>query len=238
MVKISAIHRTPPPLSWDFGRTGGAAAAAPRPRYKRALPMASPATATASLCCRLVRLPLLVPYARRRSPLSTRCSAAQSPDAVDREYADLNLRPLYPNVRPLLPPPGLPSLPPQVERERHPSHRSLLVVHAEGPSPAHPAARQPAQLLFLGEPQPPCLPQHFQISAFLPLIRCFLFLFFLCRSPRSHRSGRRCSRIPCCHSWSTLAAVRSFLLPQFFFLFFFFFTLLCSCVLRLYQLYL
>lgn len=112
MVKISAIHRTPPPLSWDFGRTGGAAAAAPRPRYKRALPMASPATATASLCCRLVRLPLLVPYARRRSPLSTRCSAAQSPDAVDREYADLNLRPLYPNVRPLLPPPGLPSLPP------------------------------------------------------------------------------------------------------------------------------
>ncbi|EAY74414.1 hypothetical protein OsI_02302 [Oryza sativa Indica Group] len=59
--------------------------------------MASPATATASLCCRLVRLPLLVPYARRRSPLSTRCSAAQSPDAVDREYADLNLRPLYPN---------------------------------------------------------------------------------------------------------------------------------------------
>ncbi|XP_052159669.1 uncharacterized protein LOC127777165 isoform X1 [Oryza glaberrima] len=150
MVKVSAIHRTPPPLSWDFGRTGGAAAAAPRPRYKRALPMASPATATASLCCRLVRLPLLVPYARRRSPLSTRCSAAQSPDAVDREYADLNLRPLYPNVRPLLPPPGLPSLPPQVERERHPSHRSLLVVHAEGPSPAHPAARQPAQLLFLG----------------------------------------------------------------------------------------
>ncbi|XP_052159675.1 uncharacterized protein LOC127777165 isoform X2 [Oryza glaberrima] len=97
MVKVSAIHRTPPPLSWDFGRTGGAAAAAPRPRYKRALPMASPATATASLCCRLVRLPLLVPYARRRSPLSTRCSAAQSPDAVDREYADLNLRPLYPN---------------------------------------------------------------------------------------------------------------------------------------------
>uniref|UniRef100_A0A0E0C395 tRNA (guanine(46)-N(7))-methyltransferase n=1 Tax=Oryza meridionalis TaxID=40149 RepID=A0A0E0C395_9ORYZ len=61
--------------------------------------MASPATAmaSASLCCRLVRLPLLVPYTRRPSPISTRCSAAQSPDAVDREYADLNLRPLYPN---------------------------------------------------------------------------------------------------------------------------------------------
>ncbi|KAF0916678.1 hypothetical protein E2562_010525 [Oryza meyeriana var. granulata] len=58
--------------------------------------MAWTATATVSLCCRLVRLPV-VPYARRPPPLSTRCSAAQSPDAVDREYADLNLRPLYPN---------------------------------------------------------------------------------------------------------------------------------------------
>ncbi|KAG8051713.1 hypothetical protein GUJ93_ZPchr0001g29595 [Zizania palustris] len=62
-----------------------------RKKRKREAGMA--VTATASLCCRLVRLP----YARRRQPLSTRCSAAQSPDAVDREYADLNLRPLYPN---------------------------------------------------------------------------------------------------------------------------------------------
>lgn len=51
-------------------------------------------TATATLCCRLIRLP----YARRPFPSRARCSAAQSPDAVDKEYADLNLRPLYPNV--------------------------------------------------------------------------------------------------------------------------------------------
>ncbi|KAL6607950.1 hypothetical protein ACP70R_041013 [Stipagrostis hirtigluma subsp. patula] len=52
-------------------------------------------TATATLCCRLVRLP----SARRPPPprAPVRCAAAQSPDAVDREYADLNLRPLYPN---------------------------------------------------------------------------------------------------------------------------------------------
>uniref|UniRef100_A0A453CZD3 Uncharacterized protein n=1 Tax=Aegilops tauschii subsp. strangulata TaxID=200361 RepID=A0A453CZD3_AEGTS len=37
---------------------------------------------------------------RRRARRRTLCSAARSTDAVDREYADLNLRPLYPNVRP------------------------------------------------------------------------------------------------------------------------------------------
>ncbi|KAL6884584.1 hypothetical protein ACP4OV_010520 [Aristida adscensionis] len=48
-------------------------------------------TATASLCCRLVRLP----SARRPPRAAVRCSAAhaQSPYAVD-----LNLWPLYPNV--------------------------------------------------------------------------------------------------------------------------------------------
>ncbi|KAL6884609.1 hypothetical protein ACP4OV_010545 [Aristida adscensionis] len=58
--------------------------------------MAWTATATASLCCRLVRLP----SARRPPRAAVRCSAAhaQSPDAVDREYVNLNLRPLYPNV--------------------------------------------------------------------------------------------------------------------------------------------
>ncbi|XBI94854.1 hypothetical protein VPH35_031417 [Triticum aestivum] len=50
-------------------------------------------TAAASLCCRLVRAPPVSRRARRR----TLCSAARSTDAVDREYADLNLRPLYPN---------------------------------------------------------------------------------------------------------------------------------------------
>nr|CAB3477300.1 unnamed protein product [Digitaria exilis] len=50
-------------------------------------------TATATLCCRLIRLP----YSRRPPPSRARCSAAQSPDVVDKEYADLNLRPLYPN---------------------------------------------------------------------------------------------------------------------------------------------
>ncbi|XP_015693927.2 tRNA (guanine-N(7)-)-methyltransferase [Oryza brachyantha] len=56
--------------------------------------------ATASLCCRLARLPVAPYAARRPPPPSARCSAssaAQSPDAVEREYADLNLRPLYPN---------------------------------------------------------------------------------------------------------------------------------------------
>ncbi|XP_066308971.1 uncharacterized protein [Miscanthus floridulus] len=47
-------------------------------------------TAAATLCCRL-------PSARRPPSSRARCSAAQSPDAVDKEYADLNLRPLYPN---------------------------------------------------------------------------------------------------------------------------------------------
>ncbi|KQK08215.1 hypothetical protein BRADI_2g40507v3 [Brachypodium distachyon] len=50
-------------------------------------------TATATLCCRLVRAPAV----RRRAPHRTLCSAERSTDAVDREYADLNLRPLYPN---------------------------------------------------------------------------------------------------------------------------------------------
>ncbi|KAK3160974.1 hypothetical protein QOZ80_1BG0069660 [Eleusine coracana subsp. coracana] len=52
-------------------------------------------TAAAALCCRLVRLP-----SRRGHPPTrslARCSAAHSPDAVDREYSDLNLRPLYLN---------------------------------------------------------------------------------------------------------------------------------------------
>ncbi|CAO2203678.1 unnamed protein product [Urochloa humidicola] len=49
--------------------------------------------ATATLCCRLIRLP----SARRPPQSRARCSAAQSPDAVDKEYADLNLRPLYTN---------------------------------------------------------------------------------------------------------------------------------------------
>ncbi|KAJ1283981.1 hypothetical protein BS78_03G169400 [Paspalum vaginatum] len=50
-------------------------------------------TGTATLCCRLIRLP-----SARRAPTSRAwCSAAQSPDAVDKEYADLNLRPLYTN---------------------------------------------------------------------------------------------------------------------------------------------
>ncbi|CAM0881289.1 unnamed protein product [Alopecurus aequalis] len=48
---------------------------------------------TASLCCRLVR----TTHVRRRAPRRTLCSAARSTDAVEREYADLNLRPLYPN---------------------------------------------------------------------------------------------------------------------------------------------
>ncbi|XP_022682101.1 uncharacterized protein LOC101756105 isoform X1 [Setaria italica] len=51
-------------------------------------------TATATLCCRLIRLP----SARRPPPSRARCFATQSPDAVDKEYADLNLRPLYTNV--------------------------------------------------------------------------------------------------------------------------------------------
>ncbi|OEL25094.1 tRNA (guanine-N(7)-)-methyltransferase [Dichanthelium oligosanthes] len=51
-------------------------------------------TATATLCCRLIRLR----SARRPLPSRARCSAAQSPDAVDKEYADLNLRQLYPDV--------------------------------------------------------------------------------------------------------------------------------------------
>ncbi|KAG2589206.1 tRNA (guanine-N(7)-)-methyltransferase-like [Panicum virgatum] len=52
-------------------------------------------TATSTLCCRLIRLP----SARCPPPSLARCSAtsaARSPDAVDIEYADLNLRPLYP----------------------------------------------------------------------------------------------------------------------------------------------
>ncbi|ONL93836.1 SH2 domain protein B [Zea mays] len=51
-------------------------------------------TTAATVCWRLLHLP------SARCPLSSRarCSAAQSPDAVDKEYADLNLRPLYPNV--------------------------------------------------------------------------------------------------------------------------------------------
>ncbi|ONL93847.1 SH2 domain protein B [Zea mays] len=50
-------------------------------------------TTAATVCWRLLHLP------SARCPLSSRarCSAAQSPDAVDKEYADLNLRPLYPN---------------------------------------------------------------------------------------------------------------------------------------------
>lgn len=51
-------------------------------------------TATATLCYRLIRLP----SSRRSSPSRARSFAAQSPDAVDKEYADLNLRPLYSNV--------------------------------------------------------------------------------------------------------------------------------------------
>uniref|UniRef100_A0A453CZL4 tRNA (guanine(46)-N(7))-methyltransferase n=1 Tax=Aegilops tauschii subsp. strangulata TaxID=200361 RepID=A0A453CZL4_AEGTS len=72
-------------------RTGSAAAQAPAGIDAR---MAW--TAAASLCCRLVRAAPVRRRARRR----TLCSAARSTDAVDREYADLNLRPLYPNVRP------------------------------------------------------------------------------------------------------------------------------------------
>ncbi|KAL6621334.1 hypothetical protein ACP70R_033766 [Stipagrostis hirtigluma subsp. patula] len=102
-------------------------------------------TATATLCCRLVRLP----SARRPPPprAPVRCAAAQSPDAVDREYADLNLRPLYPNVSA---PPFSPSfLSPQCLYHSHP------LVRAEGPSPAHPAAREPAQLILLQPTEPP-----------------------------------------------------------------------------------
>ncbi|TVU33993.1 hypothetical protein EJB05_15814 [Eragrostis curvula] len=52
-------------------------------------------TAAATLYCRLFRLP----SARRppRNRCLVRCSAAHSPDAVDKEYADLNLRALYTN---------------------------------------------------------------------------------------------------------------------------------------------
>ncbi|KAL5647395.1 hypothetical protein ACJX0J_041750, partial [Zea mays] len=47
----------------------------------------------ATVCWRLLRLP----FARCSLSSRARCSAAQSPDVVDKEYADLNLRPLYPN---------------------------------------------------------------------------------------------------------------------------------------------
>jgi len=95
-------------------------------------------TAAATLCCRLLRLP----SARRPPSSRARCSAAQSPDAVDKEYADLNLRPLYPNVcrhpSSLRPCPG-------AVLTAHPS------LYAEGPSHAHTAAREPAQLILLGK---------------------------------------------------------------------------------------
>ncbi|AQK61366.1 tRNA (guanine-N-7) methyltransferase [Zea mays] len=96
-------------------------------------------TAAGTVCWRLLRLPSV------RCPLSSRarCSAAQSLDAVDKEYADLNLRPLYPNVC------------------RHPSslrpyprcYSNLTTdssMYAEGPSHAHTVAREPAQLILLG----------------------------------------------------------------------------------------
>jgi hypothetical protein len=69
---------------------------------------------------------------------------AQRPDAVDKEYADLNLRPLYPNVC------------------RHPSslrpyprcYSNLTAdpsLYAEGPSHSRTTAHEPAQLILLGK---------------------------------------------------------------------------------------
>uniref|UniRef100_A0A804RKH0 Transducin family protein / WD-40 repeat family protein n=1 Tax=Zea mays TaxID=4577 RepID=A0A804RKH0_MAIZE len=51
-------------------------------------------TAAATVCWRLLRLP----FAPLPSLVPGLVFLAQRPDAVDKEYADLNLRPLYPNV--------------------------------------------------------------------------------------------------------------------------------------------
>ena len=106
-------------------------------------------TATGTLCCRLIRLP----SARCPPPSLARCSAtsaARSPDAVDIEYADLNLRPLYPIV---CTPPFFPLSLSHccTNPTAHPS------LYAEGPASAHPAAREPSQLILLRKvlPIPP-----------------------------------------------------------------------------------
>lgn len=157
-------------------------------------------TTTASLCCRLVRLP----SARRRPPSSTRCSAAQSPDAVDREFADLNLRPLYPNVRPppffftsffFSSPNSAPVSPPAYWCAQR-GHHLRIRQHVN-----------PLSSSFAVCPPKPNI-SGLQRKHELPS-PSFLEFVFCCvrRIPWICRSGMRCSRTPCCPSWWTSAAV-------------------------------